>query len=58
MPWGELYNEHKDDDLNADELEREVSRLMQDDDVTSKSGIYSDLTGHEEASQSVVSLIG
>ncbi|USN95686.1 MAG: DUF262 domain-containing protein [Candidatus Nomurabacteria bacterium] len=49
VPWGELYNEHKDDDLNADELEREVSRLMQDDDVTSKSGIYSYLlTGHEK----------
>lgn len=38
--WGELYNEFKDQKLNADELESEVTELMQDEDVTKKSGIY------------------
>lgn len=40
VPWGELYNTFKDVGLKADELESEVSRLMQDEDVTSKPGIY------------------
>lgn len=40
VAWGELYNEHKDAELDADALELEISRLMQDEDVTSKSGIY------------------
>ncbi len=38
--WGELYNEFKDKTLNPDKLETEVKKLMQDDDVTKKSGIY------------------
>lgn len=38
--WGELYNEYKDKKLNAAKLEAEVARLMQDEDVTKKSGIY------------------
>ena len=40
VAWGVLYNKFKDADLNPDELETEVSRLMQDEDVTKKSGIY------------------
>lgn len=49
VPWGELYNAHKDDSLNSDELEVKVSQLMQDEDVISKSGIYSYLlTGREK----------
>jgi len=38
--WGELYNQFKDKKQNAEKLEAEVSKLMQDDDVTKKSGIY------------------
>src|SRR3989344_5963512 len=38
--WGELYNQFKDKKLNAAKLETEVARLMQDEDVTKKSGIY------------------
>lgn len=38
--WGELYNQFKDKKLNADKLEAEVAKLMQDEDVTKKSGIY------------------
>ena len=46
--WGALYNEYKDKKLNAVKLETEVARLMQDEDVTKKSGIYPYLmTGDE-----------
>lgn len=40
VEWGVLYNEFKDTKLDPNELEPEVSRLMQDEDVTKKSGIY------------------
>ncbi len=46
--WGELYNQFKDKKLDAKKLETEVARLMQDEDVTKKSGIYPFLlTGQE-----------
>src|SRR3989338_5899622 len=38
--WGELYNKFKDKKLNAAKLEEEIAKLMQDEDVTKKSGIY------------------
>jgi len=38
--WGELYNNFKDKKLDAAKLETEVKELMQDEDVTKKSGIY------------------
>lgn len=48
LPWGPLYNVHKDDDLDPVRLESEISRLMADDDVTSKKGVYEYvLTGNE-----------
>ena len=40
VSWGELYNKFKDKKLNADKLEAEIKGLMQDEDVTKKSGIY------------------
>ena len=46
--WGELYNQFKDKKLNATKLEAEIKELMQDEDVTKKSGIYPYvLTGQE-----------
>ncbi len=49
VQWGELYNEFKDKKLNAKKLETEIKELMQDEDVTKKSGIYSYvLTGQEK----------
>ena len=39
--WGELYNEFKDTKLNVEKLEAQIKELMQDEDVTKKSGIYS-----------------
>ncbi|MBV6457317.1 MAG: hypothetical protein HONBIEJF_00425 [Fimbriimonadaceae bacterium] len=38
--WGRLYREHKDDNLNANTLESEIARLLDDDEVTNKRGIY------------------
>lgn len=40
LPWGELYNKHKDKDLDSEKLEKEIIELMKDEDVTNKKGIY------------------
>lgn len=40
VAWGELFNEFKDKKLDTGKLEAEVKELMQDEDVTKKSGIY------------------
>lgn len=38
--WGRLYNAYKDGSFDTDVLEAEIMRLMMDEDVTKKSGIY------------------
>ena len=48
LPWGDYYNRFKDKPLNANELETEIKRLMMDDDVTKKSGIYEYLLSGQE----------
>ena len=48
VDWGILYNTYKDKEYNSNYLENEVTRLMQDRDVTKKSGIYSYLITGEE----------
>ena len=40
VAWGELYNMHKDDTLDAANLETVIARLMADSDVERKNGIY------------------
>ena len=40
VDWGILYKAYKDKVLNAKEIEVETARLIQDDDVQKKSGIY------------------
>lgn len=40
VAFGFLYNEFKDAALDPKKIEKEISKLMQDDDVTKKSGIY------------------
>ena len=40
MAWGMLYNQFRDQGFDATKLETEISTLMQDEDVTKKSGIY------------------
>lgn len=50
VDWGSLYNEFGKNFLDTDNLENEVARLMQDEDVTKKSGIYEYvLSGNERA---------
>lgn len=50
LPWGLFYNQHgKRTDLDPKKLETEIQRLMGDEDVTKKSGIYEYLlTGQEK----------
>ena len=40
IDWGTLYNQFKDEVLDADKLEEEIKKLILDDDVTNKKGIY------------------
>lgn len=49
VEWGTLYNQFKDTKLDPEALEFKVKELMQDEDVTKKSGIYPYvLTGQEK----------
>jgi len=38
--WGELYNEFKDEVYDPKIIEEKIAKLILDDDVTKKSGIY------------------
>ena len=40
IDWGQLYNEFKDQKIDSKEIEEEISKLMEDEDVTKKKGIY------------------
>jgi len=40
VDWGILYNEFKDKVYDTKKLEEEIARLILDDDVTNKKGIY------------------
>ena len=40
LEWGEFYNKYHDNSYNAQKMETEIVRLMQDEDVTAKKGIY------------------
>jgi predicted house-cleaning noncanonical NTP pyrophosphatase (MazG superfamily) len=40
VQWGLLYNEFKGKKFDSKKLEKEIAELMQDEDVTKKSGIY------------------
>ena len=49
LPWGRLYNAHKDDSLDAKTLEAKIVKLMSDDEVTKNRGIYEYLlTGNKK----------
>ncbi len=51
--WGELYNQFKGETLDVEKLEAEVAQLMQDEDVTKKSGIYPFVLTREERCLSI-----
>ena len=40
LGWGYLYNKYKDRQFDINLLEEQIAKLMRDDDVTKKSGIY------------------
>jgi len=49
VPFGHLYNEFKDKKPDSKKLEKEIAKLMEDEDVTNKKGIYTYvLTGEEK----------
>ena len=41
VSFGNLYNKFKDKQFDSKKLEKEITQLMQDEDVTKKQGIYS-----------------
>jgi hypothetical protein len=48
VAWGALYNEYKGTKFNAAKVEAETAKLIADDDVTNKRGIYAYLLTREE----------
>jgi len=40
VDWGALYNTYKDNKHDTKKIEEETAKLILDDDVTKKSGIY------------------
>jgi len=53
IAWGALYNAHKDDHLDPATLEAETARLMADDEVTKKKGVYEFLLTKNEKHLSI-----
>jgi len=48
QPWGDLYNKYKDTPLDKDELEAEIQRLLENEEVENKKGIYLYVLTREE----------
>ncbi|MDD3467728.1 MAG: DUF262 domain-containing protein [Campylobacterales bacterium] len=49
LAWGSFYNEFKEGKFDSHKLEEQIAVLMQDEDVSKKSGIYQYLlTGNEK----------
>jgi hypothetical protein len=48
VDWGSLYNKYKDETYDTDKIEKETARLILDDDVKKKSGIYPYILTHNE----------
>lgn len=40
LPWGKLYDDFRNENHDSKELEKEITKLMQDDEVGRKKGIY------------------
>lgn len=53
VDWGTLYTKYKDNVYNTDDIETETARLMKDDDVTNKKGIYPFILTREESYLSI-----
>ncbi len=53
IDWGIYYNDHKDDKFNANDLADKVGKLLMDDDVTNKKGIFEYLIDGKEKHLSI-----
>ena len=53
LEWGEFYNKYHNNSYNATDLENQIKTLMQDEDVTSKKGIYEYLLNGDERNLSI-----
>lgn len=53
VQWGTLYNRYKDMPLDAAAIDEEAQRLLLDDDVTKKSGIYPYILTRDERHLSI-----
>lgn len=53
IDWGFYYNQYKDKKFDAKKLEEQILVLMQDEDVTSKTGIYEYLIDGKEKHLSI-----
>ncbi len=53
VPWGLLYNRYGNKYPNTSKTEKEVKRLMMDDDVTCKRGIYEYIFSKDEKCLSI-----
>lgn len=51
--WGELYDSYHTQVYDTDQLEKRISELMIDDDVTKKSGIYDYVLSGDEKKLSI-----
>ena len=51
--YGILYNNFKDNEFDAKKIEEEITTLMQDEDVTKKSGIYEYVLTRNEKNLSI-----
>lgn len=48
IDWGFLYNEFKDQKFDSKKLETEIAKLMEDEDVGNKKGIYTYILTRKE----------
>ena len=53
VAWGELYNNYKDEKLDSKAIQKEVSDLMQDDDIQKSIGIYTYVLTRDEKNLSI-----
>ena len=53
VEWGKLYNEFKDKKYDPKAIEKETAKLIADDDVEKKSGIYPYILTREEKHLSI-----
>lgn len=53
LPWGIFYNKYQDYNLDPYKVGQEVNMLMEDEDVTKKSGIYEYIFDRKESRLSI-----